>query len=285
MSDHSLIEWTDATWNPVTGCTKVSPGCAHCYAERLSHRFRHSPKFAGTVHENGRWTGTIKTHPAVLDEPLRWRKPRTVFTCSMSDLFHAGVEPEFLDRVFAVMALCPQHTFQVLTKRSQRMAEFCSRFNRAMPFEGGTLALLFPPNIWLGVSVENQEFADRRIPHLLRTPAAVRFLSCEPLLGPIDLKGRPRPDMCLHCGGLADEPHLGHTYRTDGLDWVIVGAESGPRARVMELDWARFIVSQCQVASVPVFVKQLCKDGRKIPFEQWPEDLKVREWPKGRVVA
>ena len=210
----SGIEWTDVTWNPVTGCTKVSPGCAHCYAERGTLRFKRGPAFLPGVTE-------IQLHHDRLEQPLRWRKPRRVFICSMSDLFHEQVPDSYIERVLKVCAATPQHTYQILTKRAERMKDFAAWY-------GG-----FPPNVWAGVSVENQVFADRRIPDLLATPAQVRFLSCEPLLRPLALA-----------------PYL------PGIQWVIVGGESGPRARPMEPDWVRTIRGDCSRAGVPFFFKQ-----------------------------
>lgn len=213
MSDNSAIEWTQATWNPVTGCTKVSPGCAHCYAEAITLRFKRGGRFIpGET--------TIRVHPDRLRLPLTWKEPRLIFVNSMSDLFHEEVPVSFVLKVFEIMSSTPQHTFQILTKRHSRLAELMSR-----------LPLL--DNVWLGVSVENQVWADRRIPALSSVTAAVRFLSCEPLLRPINL-GK----------------HL------QGIDWVIVGGESGPRARPMDPDWARSIRDECLFAGVPFFFKQ-----------------------------
>lgn len=237
MSDHSKIEWTDATWNPTTGCTKVSPGCDHCYAEKITERFHGPGSFA-----------TVALHPDRLDKPLHWRKPRLVFVNSMSDLFHDSVPDEFIARVFAVMALTPQHTYQILTKRHGRMRSLLRSpdFRAMVADQVGVSDAIYSrelvgwslPNVWCGVSVENQQWADIRIPALLDTPAAVRFLSCEPLLGPVDLSG-----------GMAYDP-------LDGIGWVIVGGESGPGARPMHPNWARSLRDQCQDARVPFLFKQ-----------------------------
>ena len=219
MSDNSKIEWCEATWNPVTGCTKVSPGCDHCYAETFAERWRGTP---GHHFENG---FDVTLRPERLEQPFHWKRPRRVFVNSMSDLFHESVPDDYIARVFVVMAECRQHTFQVLTKRHGRMRSFLNRF------------IFRPPsNIWLGVSVEDQHWADIRIPALIETPAAVRFLSCEPLLGPVDLK-------------LADE-------RDGYLNWVIAGGESGPGARPMHPEWVRSLRDQCRTAAVPFFFKQ-----------------------------
>ncbi|BBZ65791.1 hypothetical protein MINS_12200 [Mycolicibacterium insubricum] len=180
MSDKTAIEWTDATWNPVTGCTKVSPGCDHCYAETIAERFR-----GGPAYPNG---FDITLRPHKLDQPLRWKRPRRIFVNSMSDLFHDSVPDEYIAQVFAVMALAPRHTFQLLTKRHARMRSLVGRGLLDLVDQTGAKVELWPlPNVWLGVSTENQQWADIRIPALLDTPAAVRWISAEPLLGPIDL--------------------------------------------------------------------------------------------------
>ena len=213
MGDRSAIEWTHATWNPVTGCTKVSPGCAHCYAEAITLRFKRGGRFLpGET--------TIRLHPDRLSIPLDWKTPRLIFVNSMSDLFHEEVPFGYIFRVFAAMAEAPQHTFQILTKRHEQLARFA-------PY------LPWLSNIWTGVSVENQLWADRRIPALKQVPAAVRFLSCEPLLRPLNLQS-----------------HL------EGVDWVIVGGESGPRARPIDSAWVREIRDTCVQAVVPFFFKQ-----------------------------
>ena len=212
MAEHSNIEWTEATWNPVTGCSKVSTGCKHCYAERLARRLQ---AMGAVRYRNG---FTVTLHPAVLDLPKRWRQPRMIFVNSMSDLFHEHVPLEFIQRVFATMRDCPQHTFQILTKRSARLRDLAQYLDWA-------------PNIWMGVSVENRRVI-HRIHDLQAVPAYVRFLSCEPLLGPLD-------DLPL-----------------DGIHWVIVGGESGPGARPMQADWVRAILEQCRRAHVPFFFKQ-----------------------------
>jgi len=211
MSDRSAIEWTEATWNPVTGCTQVSPGCAHCYAKTFAERFRGVP---GHPYEMG---FDLTLRPDRVDQPLLWKRPRTIFVNSMSDLFHEAVPEAFIRSVFDVMERAHWHKFQVLTKRAERLADIAS-------------ALPWPSNVWMGVSVENQRWTSR-IAYLKSTPAQVKFLSCEPLLGPL-------------------------TLDLDGLDWIIVGGESGHRARPMQLDWARSIRDQSVNAGVPFFFKQ-----------------------------
>jgi protein gp37 len=253
----TTIEWTDRTWNPVTGCTKVSPGCDNCYAENIAHRFAGSKAFPDGF--------TVTLHDERLNQPYRWKKPARVFVNSMSDLFHDDVPDLFITQVFDVMEakLNQRHTFQILTKRHARMRsfmqarqkakqEYAAKFddcpteamrNSPAAQDARARAARPPANIWLGVSVENQKWADIRIPALLETPAVVRFLSCEPLLGPVVLAD--------HWIGAdpyqRDEPSIG---------WVIVGGESGPRARAMHPDWARSLRDQCAAADVPFFFKQ-----------------------------
>ncbi len=257
MSDKSAIEWTDATWNPTTGCTKVSPACANCYIER-------TPPFRvrGRKFVNGHIP--IELHPDRLDGPLLRRKPTVYFVNSLSDLFHEDIPDAFIHRVFRTMGEAPQHTFQILTKRPNRMRDYINDQQRvwANIGLGGPLQ-----NVWLGgVSVENQHFADERIPLLLDTPAAVRFLSCEPLLGPLNLYD------FLHVetsGSSAD-------WRDRRLGWVIVGAESGPRVRHTDPSWVRSLRDQCVFAGVPFFFKQwggrtAKSGGRSIDGRTWDE--------------
>jgi len=286
MADKTAIEWCDATWNPVVGCSIVSKGCTNCYAMKMAARLEAmgqpiyrgmtAPSKTGPV-----WTGAVRLNPAVLAKPLSWRRPRRIFVNSMSDLFHESLPDEAIDRVFAVMALCPQHTFQVLTKRPERMraymrardgmgdAALCRAIN-AIPAALGNRhgALEMPlPNVWLGVSVEDQAAADARIPILLDTPAALRFISAEPLLGPVDLTyldtGRQPQE---YEAERIDALRGGVAWESDGtivarpsvgnIDWVIAGGESGPDARPMHPDWARSLRDQCAAAGVPYFFKQ-----------------------------
>lgn len=275
MADNSLIEWTDATWNPITGCAVVSPGCTNCYAMRLAGtRLAHLPSRAGLTRDSKAgpvWTGETRLNEEWLTQPLRWRRPRRIFVCAHGDLFAESVPDAWIDRVFAVMALAPQHTFQVLTKRAQRMREYLTQADRqsriaARGFfmDGGDFEARWPlPNVWLGVSVEDQARADERIPDLLATPAAARFVSAEPLLGPVDLTSiswgddfvwgitdaLAGVDWCLEFPG---EPRPARAK----LNWVIVGGESGPGARPMHPDWARSIRDQCADAGVAFFFKQ-----------------------------
>jgi protein gp37 len=266
----SKIEWTEATWNPIVGCSVVSPGCARCYAMMMAARLeRMNPALThyqgltkSTMSVRGvAWTGKIDLAPAeVLRAPLKRRKPTTYFVNSMGDLFHESIPDEVIDKVFAVMVVAKQHTFQVLTKRSKQMQEYMERIT--LPRIVNAINAVVPSdlrhnpiaadhafrNIWLGVSCEDQRRADERIPDLLATPAAVRFVSAEPLLGPIDLEAIPRKSA------------EGYVRPLDGrfrrLDWIIVGGESGRGARPMHPDWARSIRDQCNAAGVPFFFKQ-----------------------------
>ena len=256
MSDSSNIEWCDASWNCISGCTYVSEGCRHCYSARLTHRLAamgQTAKYGGLTVLNKagdrHFNGKVRCHEDALDIPLRWKKPRRIFVNSMSDLFHRDVPFAFVDKVFRVISARPQHTFLVLTKRPERMEKYVTGSVRR------------PSNVWLGASVEDQASADARIPHLMRCPAAVRWLSVEPMLSPVDIV----------CGRRTPSPLA--------PDWVVCGAESGPGARPMELDWARRLRDQCQGYSIPFFMKQIVVNGRKVPFEEWPDDLKVREYP------
>lgn len=272
------IEWCmnpDGTlgevWNPVTGCTKVSQGCKNCYAERIYERFHPGQKFSD-----------VHIIPGRLDIPLRWKRPRRVFVNSMSDLFHEDVPELFIYEIFAVMASTWKHNYIILTKRPNKMLDFCSRIRYIKTEELKHLTApscsLSPysindpvplPNVWLGVSVEDQETADERIPLLLQTPAAKRIVSCEPLLGPVDLAEWISLWGC-GCDG------------SGTIDWVIVGGESGPGARPMRLEWAESLVTQCQNVGIPVFVKQLGGfPDKRNRIEEWPENLRVREWPEG----
>ena len=230
MSKKSAIEWTGSTWNPVTGCTKVSPGCKHCYAETFAERWRGIP---GHPYEQG---FDLRLWPERLELPLTWKKPRTVFVNSMSDLFHEQVPLELVRSVFRTMEGASWHTFQILTKRSERLAELAPR-------------LIWPPNVWMGVSIETADYL-WRADHLREVPAAVRFLSLEPLLGAL---------------GALD---------LSGIHWVIVGGESGPRARPMEAAWVRDISKQCRREGVPFFFKQWGgtqkkKNGRSLDGRTW----------------
>lgn len=284
MTD-TKIEWTDRVWNPTTGCDKVSPGCDHCYALTMAKRLKGmgSVKYQndGNPATSGPGFG-FTMHPDALDAPLRWQKPAKVFVNSMSDLFHSGATKEFVAQVFAVMALTPQHTYQVLTKRPGVMRSWLSDelFRTAVldaafelwrpgcpeTYQSSAGYLTHPapwplPNVWLGTSVEDQKRADLRIPHLLETPAAVRFLSMEPLLGPVDLEFIHHFEpTCGGCSGLlspAHEPSCGvEPGKHWGIDWVIVGGESGPGARPMHPAWVRAIRDRCVSAGVPFHFKQ-----------------------------
>ena len=334
VGERTSIAWTDTTWNPVRGCSRVSEGCRNCYAERQAARFsdhgQYAHGFVERTPSGPRWTGKVELVPEKLDEPLGWLKPRRVFVNSMSDLFHEALPFEAIDMVFAVMALAWWHTFQVLTKRPERMREYMAdrgadeRTARASlsfrPME--TLAGVdrslgtcgwdpWPrPNVWLGVSVEDQATADERIPLLMETPAAVRFLSCEPLLGPVDVSGFMWPvhdrwpsqyrtaSEARADGAVVTRHRQGAVLAgTPFVKWVIAGGESGPKARPCDVAWILSLVEQCREAGVPAFVKQLgarpeamhangvnmttlrLKDAKGADPSEWPEDLRVQEFP------
>ena len=326
MSDRTHIEWTDATWSPVTGCTKVSPGCEHCYIERTppfrmnGRKFRrpgaHVPECrvvtASDWHRMqeviectcpssisiGATTGVV-LHPDRFGKPLSWRKPRKVFVCSMADLFHDHVPDEYIAQVFAVMALSSRHTFQVLTKRSARLRSLLAS-DRFVDEVGRTATEMWAgpgwhhatdtqwpgwplPNVWVGVSAEDQHWADIRIPALLETPAAVRWVSAEPLLGPLDLDEWMWQDDPTAC---SDPEHCSPRVPSSALSWVVVGGESGPHARPMHPQWARDIRDQCAEAGVPYLFKQagavLAREwggkGAGTDPAAWPEAF-PREYP------
>lgn len=391
MSDQRKdgIAWTDETWNPLRGCSKVSAGCKNCYAETMAARFSgHGQPYEGTI-ERGRWNGQIRLVPEKLSEPLHWKRPRRIFVNSMSDLFHEGVPFEYIAAVFGVMAAASQHTFQVLTKRPERAAEFfrwlsradvpysslpayldhvrqrsvCCRYAWSLPSHVwprvseciglhpddavlGAQSGPWPlPNVWLGVSVEDQATADARIPYLLRCPAAVRWVSYEPALGPVDFErwiiepmycaacgseqivydtnphglavthtcimgagqtGEPGAERCVDCGSL-------DVVMPGALDWVVIGGESGPHARPFDVAWARSTIAQCRAAGLACCVKQMgarprvaeasrlaalwaampggrvddcggihLRDRAGADPAEWPEDLRVREWPAAK---
>lgn len=329
MGTKTGISWTDSTWNPIRGCSRVSEGCRHCYAETTAYRFKgEGQAYEGlAVLKNGHasWTGKVDWVDEHWGDPLRWSKPRRIFVNSMSDLFHENVPDLWIDKIFAVMqhAQSRGHTFQVLTKRPQRMYDYFAnpllytRWMRAtdivrmiwpkLPIMPLSDPAKYPlQNVWLGVSVENQKSADERIPLLLRTPSAVRFLSCEPLLGPLDLE-YPKtmypdgPPTCCSgtqetecgCQGKPVEPPMLY-----GIDQIIIGGESGPRARPCHLSWVRSLIAQAARWRVATFFKQM---GGNIPDEdqkeiqrllghsvhdrkgsdinEFPPDLRTRQFP------
>lgn len=271
----STIQWTDETWNPVVGCSKISEGCLHCYAAEAAksarlQQFNQYKKVGG-------WNGITEFVESQLTKPLHWRSPKKIFAGSMTDLFHENTPFSWVDRIFEVIAKCPQHTFQILTKRPERMAQYFEKgfvkyTKNLVEFDdslGEQREFAYFPlsNVWLGTTVENQAMADKRIPILEKIPAAVRFLSCEPLLEQI------------------------HFDVLTGIDWVITGGESGNKSRPCDVDWIRSIVTQCDEQNVPVFVKQLgsyaWQDSERLKLksrkggeiDEFPEDLKVREFP------
>jgi protein gp37 len=280
MSGPTPIQWTDRTWNPVRGCSRVSQGCVNCYAEKIAARFsRAGQPFEGFARprSGGQWTGKVALVPELLDAPLQWRKPCRIFVNSMSDLFHEGLTDEAIAAVFGVMASAPQHTFQVLTKRPANMKRFFDQgdpvgsFLAAADRAGVAVRLIDSrkdwllgdplPNVWLGVSVEDQATADERIPLLLQTPAAVRFVSYEPAIGEIDFQciEWQRVNGSDYFDSLSKQRHPFDDVGLNGaaLDWVIVGGESGPGARPFDVAWARETIRQCRKAGVACFVKQM----------------------------
>ena len=305
------IEWTGHTWNPLSGCTKVSDGCKNCYAEKMANRLQ---AMGAKGYENG---FAVTLHPDKLDEPLRRKKPTMYFVCSMGDLFHESVPFEFIDRVFQVIALCGgKHTFQILTKRPKRMNEyFESRSNFAVKVASAAADIMenvkvdriglytrdevgddidtyasvmaftqvveqkrfnFPlKNVWLGVTAENQEEADRRIPVLIDTPAAVRFVSIEPMLGEINLQKLHHKMVNGAPSYPCNEPYL------FDIDWVIVGGETGTNARPMHPDWVRSIQKQCEEAKVPFFFKQW-GEYKTLPQGKSVTGYKSHFWEDGR---
>lgn len=348
MSGATSIEWTERSWNPVRGCSRVSRGCEKCYAERVAARFAGQGQpyegLAKSTPSGPRWTGKVALVPEHLGDPLRWRKPCRVFVNSMSDLFHEALSNEDIAAVWGVMAACPKHTFQVLTKRAKRMREWFAWAERkgaeySLCRDGlpnGLAACAFEAisgdwgdeierdpfdydavptverfganwplrNVWLGVSVEDQRTADERIPELLETPAAIRWVSYEPAIAAVDffryLRGHAVAGHCVDIdGGWWHEPGKceGARVNCDGrccaptLDWVVIGGESGPGARPFDLAWARSTIRQCREAGVAVFVKQLGANAREDGLlwprsdrkggdpAEWPEDLRVREYP------
>lgn len=350
MATNTKIEWCDATWNALRGCSVISPGCVNCYAMKQAHRFSGKGKsYEGLTKQTKagpQWTGKVVLAEKQLLDPLKWRTPKRVFVNSMADLFHESVPDESIDRIFAVMALCDgehtrlrpapkgqhmtsAHTFQILTKRAERMrgymtdvdtpfriaAEVCKMAVGFRPWKGMCDWRAWDkwplPNVWLGVSVENQQYANERIPALLETPAAIRFVSAEPLLGPVDftLRGRNIADWDedWHYNVLTGKewasPRDDDPERSQHIDWVIVGGESGNGARYFDTSQARSIVKQCTDAGVACFVKQLgAKPEQPVPgawntaqrelmklrdrkggdITEWPPDLRVREFPEVR---
>ena len=307
------IEWTEYSWNPVSGCTPISEGCQNCYAKRMANRLR------GRCGYPADEPFKVTLHKDRLEEPLRLKKPRRVFVCSMGDLFHEDVPFEFIASVFGVMANSLQNTYMVLTKRPQRMKEFFdwlylsaasyyARDHRTVPYDDDRINVFIMKiaseyginldfmrkwplfNVWLGVTAENQARADERIPILLQIPAAVRFVSVEPMLGPVDLPEYLPPVTTKDFyAKMLPDGRIDSGYRKK-LDWVICGGETGPGARPMHPDWVRSLVLQCKNAGVPIFVKQMgsvwakahSSDRASNRPEEWPEDLRIRELPPSR---
>ena len=256
MSDKSKIEWTDATWNPITGCSVVSKGCTNCYAMKLAGtRLKNHASRVGLTSETAAgpvWSGEVRFNNEWLDKPFRWKKPRRIFVCAHSDLFHEKVPDAWIDQIFAVMASSPQHQFQILTKRPKRMQQYLSQDRRidwadackGIGLDGASNFLLerdkVLPNVWVGVSVEDQKTADERIPFLLKTPAAIRWISAEPILGAIDL----------------NQDYLEGFHFGELLHWVVAGGESQTGSRPTHPSWFRQLRDQCDRAGIPFLFKQ-----------------------------
>lgn len=318
MGRESTIEWCHATWNPLRGCSRVSEGCRHCYAEREAHR--HSGPggaYEGLTvlgNQGVRWTGIVRLIGEHLDDPIRWREPRRIFVNSMSDLFHEAVPDEWIRAVFGVMASAQHHRYIVLTKRPQRMRNLLLQWeNEGLIMRSGYGVRL--PNVCLGVSVEDQKTADERIPLLLQTPAAVRCVSYEPALGPVNFR-RIVYDHVIAIDALTGDCGfpVPHAPTEAHLDWVIIGGESGPNARPFDIAWARSTVEQCRAAGVACFMKQFgarpyngdemqptgrfrgsrsngtrqlemkaevlkLRDRKGGDPTEWPQDLRIREFP------
>lgn len=301
----SSIEWTDQTWNPTVGCSRVSPGCEHCYAEGVAHRAMQDAHRGLTVlGESGpRWTGEVRLLPDRLETPMKWKSPRRVFVDSMSDLFHEQVPFEYIAKVYAIMQLSQQHTFQVLTKRPERALSFYEWMDTPDGRKAWLQAVISAPdgeheswsrkwpfrNVWLGVSIEDQRRSEERLLPLMQCPAAVRFVSVEPMLEPV----------VLGLAGTLPGNVTGGAYvmAHQMIDWVICGGESGARARSFDIAWARALRDECAAVGVAFFLKQLGahpidSEGRVVAREipigdrkggkmaEWPEDLRVRQWPE-----
>lgn len=323
MGSKTGIAWTDSTWHPLAGCSHASRGCDHCWAEKVASRLAANPvvgkRYAGTVTLEGRWTGLVRLIPEALAVPLHWRRPRRVAVALGGDLFHGGLSDTDRAAVFGVMAEAARHTFQVLTKRPMEARRWFRAVERAtagphdpdpafvirtaatnLCVEGVDQGAGNPwplPNVWLGTSAEDQPTLESRVPELLACPAALRWLSLEPLLGPVDMD----PPTCPTCGGhdavhgdsFADGTLFCREHGDEmvfgawldplngGVGWVVVGCESGTQRRPSAIEWVRSVVVQCREAGVPCFVKQVSLDGRVShdPAE-WPEDLRVREMPE-----
>lgn len=321
MGDKTGISWTNSSWNPIRGCSVVSSGCKNCYAMSVAYRFSGpgQPYEGLAVLKNGHasWTGKVDFVEEHLLDPIRWKKPRKIFVNSMSDLFHENVTDEMRDKIFAVMALASNHQFQILTKRPERMKAYLDMVSEEKDMQrwinaaydivpdlspcwaGAAENLEWPlPNVWLGVSTEDQETANKRIPLLLQTPAAVRFISAEPLLGEIDLRSYlPRRLALDELPGNAMNDGCSEGW-TEGLNWVIIGGESGPNARPCHLAWCSRLIVQCKMAKVAVFMKQMggnisdedldyiqratgksVHDRKGGNMDEFPLQLRVQEYP------
>ncbi|HEY9866398.1 MAG TPA: phage Gp37/Gp68 family protein [Candidatus Obscuribacterales bacterium] len=293
------IQWADETWNPIVGCSRTSPGCKNCYAAvaAQSYRLQQFPQYQKVKD----WDGTVEFVESQLDKPLGWKKPKKIFL-SMSDPFHKNVPFEWIERIFSVIEETPQHTYQILTKWPHRMIDFFDWYSARCSDHSVDLQWRMPDNVWLGVSCENQQTANERIPLLMKIPAKVRFLSCEPLLEPLDLsKFLPIEWSEIAEDWIESWPGIGSYSTNDYPNWIIAGGESGAGSRPCHVDWLRDIASQAQSAKVPVFIKQLgsnaiastpyiddvannhyclkLKDRKGGDINEFPEDLKLQQFP------
>jgi protein gp37 len=292
----TTIAWTDETINPIVGCSRISAGCEKCYAETAAKtaRLQQFPQYQKVA----KWNGTVEFVESQLIKPYEWKKSKKIFICSMADIFHENVPFNWVEEIFYMIENCPQHTFQILTKRPERMIEFFDWYIARNSDHSVELQWTMPDNIWLGVSCENQAMADKRIPLLMEIPAKVRFLSCEPLLEPINLsKFLPIEWSEIAEDWIESWPGIGSYSRDAYPDWIIVGGESGAGSRPCHIDWIRDIASQCQSAKVPVFIKQLgsnaiatrsdntgnyklkLKDRKGSDILEWFDDLRLQQFP------
>ena len=286
----TTIAWTDETINPIVGCSRVagSPGCERCYAATAAKtaRLQQFPQYQKVA----KWNGTVEFVEKQLEKPYEWKKSKKIFICSMADIFHENVPFKWVEEIFYMIENCPQHTFQILTKRPERMIEFFDWYIARNSDHSVELQWTMPDNIWLGVSCENQAMADKRIPLLMQIPAKVRFLSCEPLLEPINLsKFLPIEWSEIAEDWIESWPGIG-SYSTDYPNWIIVGLESGSNARRCDLQAVHSIINQCQTAKVKVFCKQLGtvwakesgtykQDRKGASPELWDKSFNVQEFP------
>lgn len=279
----SKIEWTDKTWNPVIGCSKISEGCKNCYAEKMAYRLRNialnSDKYNSlsyypeVIDNSGKWKGKTILVETSINKPFKWKKPRKIFVCSMGDLFHESVPFEWIDKIMSIISSNPHHIFQILTKRPDRMLEYFDYLKTDFIQEILFYSEEFPPqNLWVGATIENQDMANKIIPFLLKIPAKVRFVSCEPLLSNIDLEeiifsveGGDAYIDSLYCDVSSEDDEM---FNGNTINWIIAGPETGPKARPMQKKWIESLYQQCKLANVPFFDK---KNILELDLKQFPK--------------